>query len=46
MELHKVVLYSDDFQKRLIKLPKEKQLVIDEQIKDFVRHIRNVRDEL
>ena len=46
MELHKIVLYSDVFQRRLVKLPKDKQLVIDEQIKDFVLHIRNVRDDL
>ena len=30
MELHKVVLYSDDFQKRLVRLPKEKQILFDE----------------
>ena len=30
MELHKVVLYSDDFQKRLVRLPKEKQTLFNE----------------
>ena len=46
MDLHKVVLYSDEFQKRLVRLPKEKQILYDEQIKDYVLHIRNKRDEL
>ena len=46
MELHKVVLYADEFQRRLIKLPKDKQNQYDKQIKDYIQHIRNKRNEL
>ena len=46
LTLHEIVLYSDKFQSKLVRLPNDEQLIIDSHIKDFLAHIRTERDKL